>query len=263
MNKKLYVKLLVIISFFTVIIVNILSFVMPINNNNVAQIAAYYPNYFTPSNFSYIIWIVIYLLLAAFTYYQYKTPRDSLIDDESMYLIRTGFIVYCILNFVWMFSWLFDYLALSGLASLMAVNFLGHICRKIYKSDLSDKDRIFVKLPFGILYGWICIATVSNIVILFYSIGWKDPGYHTVCAILTFIIVAAFTIAQTFRNKDIAFGLTVIWSYIGTLVKHIAGEELDHPYPYVVPFLIICIVLMSGCIVYLVFLDKIVRKNWY
>jgi len=263
-SKASVLKCAVIILYFCVIVVNALSFIMPVNGSNVAQIASYYPNYFTPYQHTFIIWIAIYFLLAAFSLYQYKEPDSSHISNSSLNMVRIGFILYCIFNFIWLISWQFDYFALSTVIILAATAVAGIICRNISKSDLSAKDVFFVKIPFGMVYGWLGISTVVNLVILMYSTEWKIMGLpYTVLAILTFILVAVFASVQTLINKDMAYCLTVIWSYIGILIKHIINENLDRPYPYAEFALVISIVLLACSLIYLTLEDRIVHKHWY
>lgn len=260
-NKENIAKIFVVISFFSIIIVNLLSFTITINGVNVAQIASWYPNYFTPSQYTFIIWIIIYLLLGVFAIYQLRVPQSSLVRNETLSLIRNIFLVYSIINFVWMFSWLFDYLALSAMTIIIVTICIGYICNALCKSELTFKDRIFIKLPFSILYGWLSITSVMNLFILLESIRYKGFGLPlTIWAVLTFLSVAVIAAIQTLINKDIAYCLTVIWSYIGILVKHIKNEELDRPYPYAIPVLIMCITLLTGIVVYLTFLRKSIHK---
>jgi hypothetical protein len=257
-------KILVGISFCSIIIVNALSFMIPIKGGNVAQIASWYPNYFTPSQYTFIIWIIIYFLLGAFAVYQYKIPQSSLVRKETVSLIRNIFMAYCIFNFVWMLSWLFDYLALSTMTIIAVSVCIGYLCRLLSSIELSAKDRLFIKLPFSILYGWLCITSAMNLVILLESVRFKGFGLPlSTWAVFTFLCVAVFALIQTYINKDIAFCLTVIWSYIGILVKHINNGELDRLYPYAVPVLIICILLLTGSAVYLAFLKKPIHKYFH
>lgn len=262
-NKEPIKKYLVIISFTSIIITNILSFVMPINGMNVVQIAACYPNFFIPSDYTFIIWIVINLLLGAFTIYQCRSSQSSL-GNETISLVRTCFIAYCVLNFIWLSSWLYDYHALSTMIIFMASICIVVLLKILYKKDLSDKDKLFIKLPFSILGGWIFYTSIINLVILTESIRWEGFGIPlTIWAILTFVCVTIHTLVNTYKNKDIAYCLTVMWGLIGTLVKYINSEDLDGVYQYVIPVLIICILSLLAIVVYVLLSKKVLHRNLY
>jgi len=257
-------KSAVIASYLCVIIIDLLSYFLPINGQNLVTNASYYPNYFTPSKYTFLVWILIYLLLALFTFYQYRTPHNSLISNKTLSFVRISMIAYSVVNIIWILSWLFDYFALSTMAILVAAILLSITCRNLYKADLSLMDTIFVRVPLGVLYAWICITTVINLIVLMYSIQWKIFGLsHEIWAPLIFISLAIFAISQVILNKDLAFCITFIWGYIGILVKHLTNESLDRPYPYAVAVLIACIILLIGSALYLIFVDKIVHKRWY
>ncbi|MGW8181226.1 MAG: hypothetical protein ACWGQW_21050 [bacterium] len=64
------VKIANIIGFLTVIIVNGAANALPLNGETTAEVSDRYGNLFTPAGYVFAIWGAIYLLLAAFTYYQ-------------------------------------------------------------------------------------------------------------------------------------------------------------------------------------------------
>ena len=251
----------VVVLYFCMIILNAISFVIPINGRNVAMIAAYYPNFFTPSKFTFLIWLPVYLLLTSFAIYQYKLPDNSLISSKALFLARISLISYCIINFIWTFAWLYDYFALSTMLILMMAVFLGCVCRHITKDDLSAWDRLCIRLPFSILYAWIGMITVINLVVLMYSVRWKILGLpHEISSLLIFASLTVIAIIQTIINKDIAYCLTFIWSYVGILAKHISHDKLDRPYPYAVTVLISCIILLTGSVFYLIVVDRVHKR---
>lgn len=259
--KNTITRLLVIVSFFGCVIVHFLSPALPVFSLSTSQVFAYYPNYFTPADFTFIIWTVIFILMGAFTIYQYKMS-DILLSNESLSLVRSSFIIYGIFNFIWIISWYFYFIAFSAMTLLLITVFLGYICRVIYNSDLSVKDRLFIKVPFSVLYGWMSIITAMNIVVLMESVRWKSYIIpHFIWALLWFIAVALISSAQIFRNKDIAYGLTIIWGYIGILVRHLNGAESS--YMYAVPVLIICIIILSAGVIYIIISEKILHRYSY
>jgi len=58
------------------------------------------------------------------------------------------------------------------------------INREIRKVSLTDKEYLFIRLPFSIYFGWITVATIANATVYLVSIGWNgfglDPVWWTV-----------------------------------------------------------------------------------
>lgn len=255
-------RLLVILSFFSCIIVHMLSPSLPVFSLSTGQVSAYYPNYFTPADYSFYIWTAIFFLMAAFTVYQYKMP-DIILSNVSLTLVRICFIVYGVFNVIWLLSWYFYFIAFSAMTLFLITVFLGYICRVIYKSDLSTKDRLFIKIPFSVLYGWMGMTTVMNIVILMESIRWKNCIIpHFLWVLIWFVAVAIAAAIQIFMNKDMAYGLTFIWGYIGILVRH-SLNGAENQIQYAIPVLIGCIIILTLSVIYIGFGERVLHKVSY
>lgn len=56
-------------AYMVTIIVNILANALPINGVTMGEVSDSYANLFTPAGYVFSIWWIIYLLMAAFTYY--------------------------------------------------------------------------------------------------------------------------------------------------------------------------------------------------
>ncbi len=76
-------------AFLLMITVNTLANTLPINGITTGEVWDSYANLFTPAGYVFSIWWIIYLLVAAFTYYQYRT------DDGLHEKIDVLFILGC------------------------------------------------------------------------------------------------------------------------------------------------------------------------
>jgi len=67
------------------------------------------------------------------------------------------------------------------------------------------------------------------------------------------IIAVGFLIgaATTLRLQNTAYGLVIIWAYIGIWIKHASAAGFAGSYPAVIITVIISIVLMTALIVYM------------
>lgn len=169
------------IFFVSVILVNALANILPINGYNTGQVSGFYPNYFVPAGFTFSIWGIIYLLLftytIAFTYYTIKSDKFPKVQA---YLNKTNtlFLVTCILNGAWIFAWHYLQVELSVLIMLF---FLTALCKIFIESNkfvqLLKPTQVFLLItPFTIYLGWISVATIANFTALFVKISWNGFG---------------------------------------------------------------------------------------
>ena len=123
------------IFFVSVILVNALANILPINGYNTGQVSGFYPNYFVPAGFTFSIWGIIYLLLftyaIAFTYYTIKSDKFPKVQAY-LNKVNTLFLVTCILNISWIFAWHYLQVELSVLIMLF---FLTALCKIFIESN--------------------------------------------------------------------------------------------------------------------------------
>lgn len=120
------------------------------------------------------------------------------------------------------------------------------IVSSIRKETLSAKEKIFVKLPFSIYFGWITVATIANLTTLLVSVGWNGFGLsQTVWAVAIIAIGAIIGIITILRNKDYPYGLVILWAYAGILIKHVSATGFNSMYPAVMVTTIAAMVLVT------------------
>ena len=66
------------IGFIVTIVVNGVANALPLNGVTTGELSDIYGNLFTPTGYVFSIWGVIYVLLAAFTYYQFTADDEEL-----------------------------------------------------------------------------------------------------------------------------------------------------------------------------------------
>lgn len=245
------VEILVAISFLVMIVVNALSNILPINGLETGQISDSYKNLFAPAGLTFAIWGLIYLLLLGYTLYQlgvFKT-NNSKIKQDSLIKIGLYFSISSIVNAAWIFSWHYKVISLSMLLMLVIFICLIMIVQELKKSELSPKDRFFIKLPFSVYFGWITVATIANAVTLLVSLGWKGFGIsEQVWAVIIIAVGLIIGSITTFVNKDIAYGLVIIWAYLGILIKHLSAGGFAGQYTAVVITVIISLILLLATV---------------
>lgn len=248
-NDRLAVlKIINTIAYIGMIIVNILAEALPINGVSTGEVANAYPNLFTPSPLTFSIWGLIYLLLAGFVLYQLgvfslknQTYRADVIKDIGLW-----FAASCLANTAWIFAWHYKRIALSVVFMLLLLVTLIVIVGKIQKQELSLKEKFFIKLPFSIYFAWITIATIANITVLLVSLDFSGWGISrqawTVAVMLLGLLIGLIVMI---KNKDVAYGLVMVWAYAGILIRHISNNGFNGVYPSVIITAVACIVLFA------------------
>ncbi|PKM94680.1 MAG: lantibiotic ABC transporter permease [Firmicutes bacterium HGW-Firmicutes-1] len=256
-NKtSLFIKVFVSITFLAMILVNALANSIPINGIGTGQVSDYYKNLFAPAGITFAIWGLIYLLLAGYTLYQLGVFQGS---NKSDLLNRVGvcFSISSIANAVWIFSWHYQVIAVSMVLMIIILGCLIFINKEINKAELISREKFFVRLPFSVYFGWITVATIANVTTLLVSIGWDGFGLpEQTWTVMILLVGAAIGIATTLRNKDMAYGLVIIWAYAGILLKHLSESGFSKQYPTVIMTSIICLVLFFMVEVYVLIFNK-------
>lgn len=251
--KEQTIKYITLITFLLMLLVNALANLLPINGITTAGVSDAYPNLFAPTGITFAIWALIYLLLAAYMLYLFGMFHDAQRDSNqrSFQQISVYFSLSSVANALWLFSWHYDILSLSMLLMIVILLCLIKINQLTSKMKLSFKEKFFVRLPFSIYFGWITIATIANATILLISWGWDGFGLaQSAWAVIIIIVGTIIGSAVIYKHKDTAYGLVLIWAYIGILIKHLSQNGFAGQYSAVIVTASFCIVVILIDIAY-------------
>lgn len=217
-------KYLNILAFITVLTVNALANILPINDLNTGEVSALYPNLFTPAGLTFSIWSVIYLFLAGYCVYPFISKQDRRARD-----IAPLFWITCILNCTWIFIWhnLFVELSLVIMALLLVVLCIIYI-RLHRHTPVSKLEKWLVYKPFSLYLAWICVAIIANTAAVLVSHGFDPPSAaNWVIGMIIATQIIVYLISKQYR--DIAFSLVIIWALTGIIIKRVDAEPLFQP----------------------------------
>ncbi len=209
-----------IVAFVAVIAVNGMANGIPIGGQTTGEISAKYPSLFTPAGFTFSIWGLIYLSLAAFIVYQ-ALPSQR--DNVSLEQIGVPFKLSCVANAFWIFAWHYDYLLVSLLLMLGILFPLTQIFR-----SLNANSSPFVKFPFSLYTGWITVATIANISA--WQTGWdlNDVGLTAIqWTWLKLAVAGAIAAVVVSRTSNVVYILVVAWAAFGIYSKQMATPEVS------------------------------------
>jgi len=248
-KKNISLKILVAVAYLLMVFVNALAALLPINNVTPGQVSDFYANLFAPAGITFSIWGLIYILLAGYTIYQIGASPANTIVRKLILIekVNVYFAISSLANAAWIFSWHYFIIPLSMVFMVIILLCLILIEKEInqYKRELSLKDRILIRLPFSIYFGWITIATIANATTLLVSLGWNGFGIPAmIWTVIILVIGLIIGLAAMIKNQDVAYGFVIIWAYIGILIKHASAEGFAGQYPVIIATVSACIALL-------------------
>ena len=158
-------KWLILLALIAMLTVNALSSILPINGVTPKEVSDRYPNLFVPAPLTFAIWGVIYILVIAYTLYQFGLFRRKDEAVNAKLLTRTGivFILTSVLNLSWVIAWHYGLLVVSfGLLVLFLLALIDMRLIIRAQEPLSVKEKWLVRLPFSVYFGWVTVATIGG-----------------------------------------------------------------------------------------------------
>jgi translocator protein len=168
-----------LIGFLVVVAVNALATTIPLGGKTTGQLSDQYPNLFVPSGLTFSIWGVIYILLGIYVVYGLiHVIRKSQQTNDFTDQIGILFIITCVANAGWIFSWQYEVLPLSlvCMVILLLTLILIYNRLKVGWSTAALSEKYLVHLPMSIYLGWITIATIANVTALLVAYKWNRFG---------------------------------------------------------------------------------------
>ncbi len=242
------VKIITLITFLAMVVVNALSALLPINGITPGEVSDAYPNLFAPAGLTFSIWSLIYVLLAIYTVYQLvskKAPQTLICKLGILFSLSSA------ANILWIFAWHYQIIPLSMALMLIILVFLIWILQVVTPHELTAKEKFFIKLPFAVYLGWITVATIANATVLLVSLGWDGFGLpEQTWTVLVLAVGAVIGILAGLRFKSIAYLLVFIWAYTGIIIKHVSASGFDGQYPSVIIAAAVCLALFVAAAVF-------------
>jgi len=222
------------------VVMNFLANALPINNRGTGEISNAYPNLFTPAGPAFSIWGLIYLLLGIYVIYQFVKKDQK--TEEVIQKINPFFIATSLANISWIFAWHYDYIAISVAVMAVLLILLIKIADIIRLGNFTTIEKVSIWAPFSIYFGWITVASIANITVFLVSIGWNGFGLADfVWTSIILLVGALIGILRMNKDKNIAYGLVLVWAYSWILFKHLSLSGFDGQYQSIIVTAIVCL----------------------
>ncbi len=246
------IKISVIITFVAMVLVSVFAETLPINGMTTGQVSDLYPNLFVPAGYTFFVWPVIYLLLTGYVLYQFgffrkksENPHAALRDGIGVY-----FCVSSLANICWVLVWHYQMIALSLILIVILLACLAEIVQAIGKENLAPKETIFLKLPFDVYAGWISVSVIANTTVYLVSLEWDHfRAVESAWTIAVLITGLAAGLRAILKYGHTAFGMVVIWAYLGILAKHVSKDGFSGGYPGIIGVVAAALILLCAAVV--------------
>jgi len=227
------VKILVVVTYLAMIAANVAANALPLNGRRTGDISDAYPSLFTPAGVTFSIWGVIYLLLGAHVLYQlglFRDRPDTAGDTALLNRVGLLFSLSSMINTAWIFAWHYDLIPLSAVLLVAILTCLALIVTTVRRANPTARQRWFVGVPFSVYFGWSTVAVVSNITVLLVYWNWNRFGIaESVWAVIIVLVAMAIGTVTMLRNRDIAYGLVLIWAFVGILIRQTSDFAGRYP----------------------------------
>lgn len=261
-KNNLFLKISVAVTYVAMVAINYLANALPIGGVTTGEASDAYGNLFTPAGLTFSIWGLIYLLLFVYTLYQFGFgQKNTSLEREKLFAtINRYFLATSIANIAWIFAWHYGVIWLSVLIMLWLLFFLIKIADVVNKEKFSVTDTFCISAPFSVYFGWITVATIANMTVFLMSLGWNRFGLaEAVWAVIILLVGAGIGTVRTWKDKNIFYGLVLVWAYGGIWLKHTSTGGFDGAYPSVITTVIICIGLFLSAIGFVIYRQS--QKN--
>ena len=232
-----YRKAAILLSFLVMVIVNALANALPLNGVQTGDVADRYQNLFTPAPLTFAIWGVIYLALLVYVVFQILPENPSADGARQAMLNRVGnlFILSSVLNAGWIFAWHYNQIALSLAIMALILLTLMRAAWLLRQPHCNPKEELTLRLPFGVYFGWITVATIANTVVWLRGLQWNGFGISDpVWTAILLVVGAAIASVTLYRIRNVGYGLAVIWAYAGILSRHVSPQWYGGQYALVI-----------------------------
>lgn len=198
----------------TTLFVNFMANYLPINGITTGEVSSFFFNYFTPANYVFSIWLVIYL--AQILMY-FAIGFDLKKYGKYLDKIYPWLLIVNLANVVWMLAWHYKIIELT--VPFMVLILLALIQFYLITRKEKSLPQIF-KFTSSVYLGWINVATIANLSAFFSAYGYSPMFISKALLVVVLMVVAvALSLAFVKFHKDYIVLLVAIWAIIGIVVK--------------------------------------------
>jgi benzodiazapine receptor len=209
-----------IIAFVVMVVVNALANSLPLGGRTTQTLAALHPDPFSPADYAFSIWSVIYGGLLAYIIFQ-ALPEQR--HNRRLVALAPWFWASCAANVAWLFFWHYEQIlaSLVTLAVLVACVAGGYRALHRDAATPGTAERWCVHFPLSLYLGWVVVAVLAN-----FAVWGTDARLDAaidaprVWAILSIVAATIAAGVMGWWRRDFLFDAAVLWALVGIVVRY-------------------------------------------
>ena len=203
------------------ILFNYLSQQVAFGRGSVGQVSARYNSLFTPADYAFAIWGLIYLATLFYAIHQLLGSQRAAYAHDAL---ARPLIVLNLLAMAWLAAFRFELIALSVLVivAMLATSLLIFVraTGAVTHHELSK----WVLLPATLWFGWLSVAVVANVSLWALAMDWTTSIQAT-WTLAMIAIVALLGLGIGYRYRNGIYPLVIAWAAIGIGVARQSDER--------------------------------------
>lgn len=217
-----------VLSVIIVIAVNFLAQTGKINGKTVGEISDKSANLFTPADYAFSIWGLIYIALLAFSGFM---VYQAFSNGKHIDFIKNTSIWFIVANLgtaLWVIAWLYGF---TGMSVVLMFLILAKLLKLIINNDMEIWDAPFKVIafywwPICLFSGWITVASIANMAAWLTEIGWDGAVFSEVEWTVIMIGVAVIiNLLMIYLRNMREFALVGVWALVAIYIRHQGTEE--------------------------------------
>lgn len=193
---------------------------LQLNGDTTIEIINRLPLLFAPSNYVFIIWIILYVYLIIWVLKNFKSHKLNEAVTPAQTLL---FVLMVLFQVAQILSFHFEHF----IASLVLLGLQFVTLLVLYLTYPLNKKSIQVRNPIAVYLSWTLFLFILNICYVLVHIQWNGLGLsNALWCVLAMTLGAAIVMHLRYHHYDIASPIVFIWCYVGIVIANGFDELL-------------------------------------
>jgi translocator protein len=180
------------------------------HGRTVAQVSHDYQSLFTPADYAFAIWGVIY---ASTLLYAVLALLPNQLDIRFHDRVAPWLVLTNALATLWISLFTAEHLGPSVLIILAMLTASGFMYALVNEHMASENLSRWWRVPFALWVSWLSVATIANVSLAFVAAGWDgSPLSAPVWATIMLCVAAAIGLALNIVYRDPVVPLVIAWA---------------------------------------------------
>jgi len=226
------IKKLAVLNFVSVIVniaINFYAQTGKINNTTIGEMSDKYSNLFTPADYAFSIWGLIFLSLLVSSIFMMHQAFTG--GKHTKFIKNTSFwfIVANLGTGLWVIAWLYEF---TGMSVVLMFLVLAKLLKLIINNDMENWDAPFKVIafywwPICLYSGWIAVASIANMAAWLTEIGWDGALFSEAeWTVIMIGVAVVINLLMIYLRNMREFAAVGVWALVAIYMRHQGTEEL-------------------------------------